>query len=535
MKQSRQGAPDPWMLGEDIPDIDFAFSEIWLSCFANEFVKPSGRAYAKVLSVYRKYHLWFYYGQSDSNAVGENIVNRFVRNPGFATRVNREIVRTADQLRRFAERLPETKLDRLSNQVLADLFREHDRLHTVFYQWGWIPVAADMFHSNLTERLKAELEELGVPADRVNEAFISLTQPTRRSLIQIERESFLALADTITKDQRHRRLFRALYEQFLNQEAAPLGFQTHTREFEMLLEQRVSDLVHQVSPVFRRRIEAHYEKYFFVNRMWVGEVSSFEHYLKELVKLVGTRANPGAMLRAERATLVRTTRQRANNLRRYRISGHWRSLFDAFGDFMVTKIYRRYAQIYALYKIEFLQREVARRFTLSLEQVRFLTPDELQSALRSGVIHRAELKRRTKFCVALFERGRTRVVTGAAAKALAAKINVAKVDGVTELKGQTGCLGTGIGTVKIVIRPSDMTKMKKGDILVSIATDPDIVPAMKKAAAIVTEQGGVTSHAAIVARELGIPCVIGTRIATKVLKDGDRVEVDATKGVVKKI
>ena len=78
-----------------------------------------------------------------------------------------------------------------------------------------------------------------------------------------------------------------------------------------------------------------------------------------------------------------------------------------------------------------------------------------------------------------------------------------------------------------------MNKMNKGDILVSIATDPDIVPAMKKAAAIVTEQGGVTSHAAIVSRELRIPCVIGTKIATKVLKDNDLVEVDATKGIIK--
>ncbi len=77
--------------------------------------------------------------------------------------------------------------------------------------------------------------------------------------------------------------------------------------------------------------------------------------------------------------------------------------------------------------------------------------------------------------------------------------------------------------------------MQKGDILVSIATDPDIVPAMKKAAAIVTEQGGVTSHAAIVSRELGTPCVIGTKIATKVFKDGDLVEVDAVKGIVKLI
>ena len=80
-----------------------------------------------------------------------------------------------------------------------------------------------------------------------------------------------------------------------------------------------------------------------------------------------------------------------------------------------------------------------------------------------------------------------------------------------------------------------MAKFQKGDILVAISTNPDIVPIMKKAAAIVTEQGGVTSHAAIVSRELNIPCVIGTRIATKVLEDGEEVEVDATKGMVRRI
>ena len=75
--------------------------------------------------------------------------------------------------------------------------------------------------------------------------------------------------------------------------------------------------------------------------------------------------------------------------------------------------------------------------------------------------------------------------------------------------------------------------MKNGDILVSPMTTPNFVPAMKLAAAIVTDEGGVMCHAAIVAREMKKPCIIGTKIATKVLKDGDIVEVDADKGVVK--
>ena len=77
--------------------------------------------------------------------------------------------------------------------------------------------------------------------------------------------------------------------------------------------------------------------------------------------------------------------------------------------------------------------------------------------------------------------------------------------------------------------------MKQGNILVSEKTIPALLPAMKRAAAIVTDQGGITCHAAIMSRELKIPCVIGTKIATQILKDGDMVQVDANKTIIKKI
>ena len=78
-----------------------------------------------------------------------------------------------------------------------------------------------------------------------------------------------------------------------------------------------------------------------------------------------------------------------------------------------------------------------------------------------------------------------------------------------------------------------MQKMNEGDILVSVATTPSIVPAMKKAAAFITDEGSLTCHAAIVSREMNKPCVVGVKIATKVLKDGDRVTINAKKGIIK--
>ena len=78
-----------------------------------------------------------------------------------------------------------------------------------------------------------------------------------------------------------------------------------------------------------------------------------------------------------------------------------------------------------------------------------------------------------------------------------------------------------------------LRKVKRGDILVTNMTTPDFVPIMKKVKAIITKEGGMTCHAAIISRELGVPCVVGTKVAMQVLKDGDLVEIDAGKGIVK--
>lgn len=101
------------------------------------------------------------------------------------------------------------------------------------------------------------------------------------------------------------------------------------------------------------------------------------------------------------------------------------------------------------------------------------------------------------------------------------------------IKGQTAYPGKVRGAVKVVLNVKDIHKIEQGDILVADMTLPVYVPGMKKAAAFVTDEGGLGSHAAIFSREMKKPCIIGTKIATKVLKDGDLVEVDANKGTVK--
>ena len=104
-----------------------------------------------------------------------------------------------------------------------------------------------------------------------------------------------------------------------------------------------------------------------------------------------------------------------------------------------------------------------------------------------------------------------------------------------ELKGFTASLGKAKGKVKILESSEEINKVEEGDILVAVMTRPDYLPAMKKAAAFITDEGGITCHAAIIAREMKKPCIIGTKVATKILKDGELVEVDADKGLIKVI
>ncbi len=135
-----------------------------------------------------------------------------------------------------------------------------------------------------------------------------------------------------------------------------------------------------------------------------------------------------------------------------------------------------------------------------------------------------------------YEKGKLYIVQARAITTLklGEKIKKEEVKGHIITKGLPASPGVVTGPVKIVLDLSELEKVQKGDVLVTKMTNPDMVPAMKKAAAIVTDEGGMTCHAAIVSRELGIPSVVGTGNITELVNDGDLVTVDATKGLVYK-
>ena len=180
---------------------------------------------------------------------------------------------------------------------------------------------------------------------------------------------------------------------------------------------------------------------------------------------------------------------------------------------------------------------VASHLSITTGELQHLTSEEILRALQGKAqINPVELKERgDAFTFALLS-GESMIASGDEGRALSEWIensfSVSKA-GIMEFKGQSASRGVAIGKVKIASSPKDSYSLKEGEILVCSMTGPDYVPAMKRAGAIVTVEGGLLSHAAIMSREFGKPCIVGTKVATQVLKDGDLIEVDADKGVVK--
>lgn len=178
-----------------------------------------------------------------------------------------------------------------------------------------------------------------------------------------------------------------------------------------------------------------------------------------------------------------------------------------------------------------LLREIARRLQLEYDEVIYLLPQEIEEGLQGGLkVPQNEIhKRLDKYALVMIDNQST-LYTGEDIEEHRVREVIRNT---LELKGHPASQGKAQGRVKLVKDRTELHKVERGDILVTRLTTPDFVVAMEKAAAIITDLGGITSHAAIVSRELGVPCIVGTEMATKVLKDGDLVEVDANNGIVK--
>jgi phosphohistidine swiveling domain-containing protein len=275
----------------------------------------------------------------------------------------------------------------------------------------------------------------------------------------------------------------------------------------------------------RAALERHAAKYFWIENSYAGpKYLSASDFRKKLLSLQRVK-----------------TKSAATQLKfSYRFSPELRTLRQII-DYCATWQDERKALVFKNISLAGLVlREVARRLGQPADSLYYLGLAEIKG-LRSLADLPAlmpVLQERRKGCLIVIQGPSDKIISGPDyRRLLAGRQRLLKDEVITEqdLHGTVANTGTARGRVRLIKNLASLQKFRSGEILVASMTRPEYMSAIKKAAAIVTDEGGITCHAAIIARELNIPCVIGTKVATQVLKDGLIAEVRANHGLVRVI
>lgn len=437
--------------------------------------------------------------ENEWKEAGEKYLAKVKDNPACLDKANQDAIQWGKKLFDYGYELLKKDYKNRGNQELADLYNKFEFLHEEAHFRRcpmWVLETGDeVFSQYLIKYLGKEIaaQKLDLNPDV---AFAVLSTPLKKNNAAMEREEFLRLA------------------------------------FDLKSDPAIND------GLIKERLAKHVEKYCWLPYGITGPAWGEEYFFGAMKELLKKDINKiEEELDNLEKSLAEVKKQQEAIRSRLKLNESHQVLIKLAQDAIDMKSFTKEALFFGYYAAEKLFLEIAERLKIDLRLLRRLMPWEIGEVLKRGQVDRAELEKRYEHSILFVESGKTKVVTGEKAKKLATVMQLYKacqaIGDVNELKGNCARMGYAKGVVRIINKPIEMSKINHGDILVSKMTDPEIMSAMKKAAAIVTDIGGITCHAAIVSRELSIPCVIGTKIATKVLKDGDVVEVDATHGIIR--
>ncbi|MDP2717377.1 MAG: PEP-utilizing enzyme [Candidatus Micrarchaeota archaeon] len=288
-------------------------------------------------------------------------------------------------------------------------------------------------------------------------------------------------------------------------------------------------------PEFKNALDAHFEAYCWLDAYEDGAVWSRPAFDQRIEEALGKPASEKiAELekrhREQEQLIEKTILENgldAALVRQFRLAMFHRILGESllgFGNHATVRLFSA----------------IAKTLGMGQNQVKWLSDDELLSALSgktpvSALMDRLP-QRQKHYLVALGEKD-VHTYQGPDVDVVLSQLDIEHpaVADVTEVRGMSAYPGIVQGTARVVRHVGELDKVKAGDILVTLNTTPSFILAMKRSAAIVTDEGGITCHAAIVSRELGIPCIIGTKAGTRLIPDGAQIEVDAAKGTVTRL
>ncbi|MEI6499190.1 MAG: PEP-utilizing enzyme [bacterium] len=505
---------EDWILIEEVPG--YTPSTIYYP-MAVSFVNKHYKSVdfdckvTKVVSIWDKEMcgMWMIRGEFDK--IINRLMNILINDPDWMRRYIDISMKKISSFKKEVDDLDNMNLLPLSDKELLKLHDYYQHNFGLIGVSAWIQAGVDygdsLFSKHLMKILEGKIKNEKIKNISVGEAFAALTTPAEAGAITKEYQELQKIITNIRKDHKLETYFKRSDTRLIVKELP------------------------EISPQINQLLEKHVKKFGWIGYGMLGP-SWGKDYFVDLI---------GSLLRQKTQKFLMTENKKtAEKIKYYEeklnLSNSEKQVFAISRDLVSTKSIRKDFTFYYYSVIENLLREIGRRFYLSLNQVRYLYPSEINELLSTGKFNINQINARANYHVLVTTESSKKdlYIEGEQAEKYVneLELQVPEASDIKIILGDCACPGRIKGVVRIVNSSADMAKVTEGDILVSLVTNPDIVPAMKKAGAIVTDAGGITCHAAIVSRELNIPCVIGTKIATRSLHDGDIVDVDATHGKV---
>jgi len=433
----------------------------------------------KSVFVFKNNNVYWYADLTNWDLSAKEIVNNLINNSGHYIRFNKELASALRKLISFSDENYKKNLTELPSKSLLGLYNKGLMLYEDAYSIGMIPTIADLNKPRVSNYTKEVIKNLSVKD--VEKKFITLTTPTTLS--------------SISKEER--------------------------------------DLIKIIKGKGSSTIETHLENYYWLTHGYEGPTLDKTTVIKRINVIKKDKSINIDKKLTYFEEYENNTQDMINNIENdLQMSSSEKILFSTVREWVYLKDLRKEAffRIYALF--DKIAKEISARFKINKIDVKFLIKEEINDLFLKKDM-KIDLERK-RYSIYLSEMGKDLAYTKSEAKMFEEKYLIGTKEGEDRiLKGQPAYRGKVVGIAKIVRTIKDIEKVDVGDILVSPATNPNLISAMRKAAAFVTDVGGITCHAAIVAREMKKPCIVGTKVATKTISDGDRLEVNADEGIVK--
>lgn len=415
----------------------------------------------------------WYWNDLDLTRIRELFLQRIKSDPNYLKKLQKDWQEELHQFDLIIDKIDRTNLSKLSNKALIDLYDKFYNLYLTEYTR--FMAIGDALSMHADRYLMPEFEK--VLGKDFNKVF--------PELIKTKHLSFL--------------------------------------EEEQIDHQKIASKF-KIGKNIDKDLEKHSRKYFYIENNYAKAI-----YLKpeDFLNKIKNESNQSEL---QKDKLVNNSQEL---IKKYHLSKWHKTLLYIMDEFFgIQDTRKKYVLISNYYQFKFLE-ELSKRSGIDLDLLKYSVFPEFVDILYSK-FDKSIFEERKNICLCIQTPKNYEIFTGEDAVNLLDKfLNINKEQ--KELKGIVASKGVASGNVKIILKTHDMINMNKGDILVTSMTRPEMLSAMRLAGAIVTDEGGITCHAAIISRELGIPCIIGTKIATQILKDGDTVEVDANNGIIRKL